>query len=87
MIENIQLRVSFFDSALDIQSSPIIFSQEVLVPANLNSKVQAQWRDNKLPCLYSANNTPQLAKESRLIMFIWACGPAENFPNEEMLIG
>jgi hypothetical protein len=34
MTVNLQLRVSFFDSSLDTQASPIIFSQEVCVPGN-----------------------------------------------------
>jgi len=87
MTVNLQLRVSFFDSSLDTQASPIIFSQEVSVPGNSQNKVSVCIPSASLPCLYSAHNTFELAKQSRLLMFIWACGPEENFPKEEMLLG
>ena len=87
MVSDIWLRVSFYDMNLDTQTSPIIYSQIIMVPANTKSKVQALWTNEKLPCLYSSCNTLELVKQSRLLMLIWACGPAQNFPDEEMLIG
>ena len=86
MTKPIQLRVSFFDCALDTASSPIIFSQEEVVTIN-SSEVQATWDGASLPCLHTALNTYELARESRLMMFIWASGPAEHFPHDEMLLG
>ena len=86
MTKPIQLRVSFFDCALDTASSPIIFSQEKLVKINA-SEISVTWEKQSLPSLHSALNTVELAKRSRLMMFIWACGPTEHFPNDEMLLG
>ena len=83
----LQLRVSFYNSALDTSTSPIVFSQEQLAPANANEIQVDPWTSERLPCLYTAFNTFSLASQSRLMMFIWACGPAEHFPNEEMLLG
>ena len=87
MKQDIQLRVSFFDAALDTHSSPITYSQEICVNATSPQSETILIPTNKLPCLYTANNTSALVKQSRLIMLIWACGPDENFPREEMLLG
>ena len=40
-----------------------------------------------MPSLHSALNTVKLARASRLLMFLWACGPSEHFPHSEMLLG
>ena len=91
MVKPIQLRVSFFDCALDTTSSPIVFSQEKLAPIhnayNMVTEISATWDKASLPCLHTALNTPKLASQSRLLMFIWACGPTLNFPEHEMLLG
>ena len=86
MTKPLQMRVSFFDSAIDTVLSPFNFSQEIQVAAN-QKDLQAVWSENQLPTLYTANNTEELIKSSRLLMFIWATGPMENFPDKEMLLG
>ena len=86
MTQPLSLRVSFFDASLDTVSSPINYSQEIQVPAN-QKDLQAAWPEHTLPTLYTANNTIDLAKSSRLLMLIWATGPVENFPDKEMLLG
>lgn len=87
VLDPLQLRVSFFDSALDLVSSPIIFSQEKLVKIGMANEIGVTWDQASLPCLHSAHNTPELASSSRLMIFIWACGPAQHFPEHEMLLG
>ena len=86
MIKPLQIRVSFFDASLDMIQSPIIFSEEKLVKIS-GEEVSVTWNKESLPTLHSALNTVNLAKTSRLLMFIWACGPVENFPSSEMLLG
>ena len=86
MIKPLQIRVSFFDVSLDLTQSPIIFSEEKLIKIS-GEEVSVTWNKESLPTLHSALNTVNLAKTSRLLMFIWACGPIENFPSSEMLLG
>ena len=86
MIKPLQIRVSFFDVSLDLTQSPIIFSEEKLIKIT-GEEVSVTWNKESLPTLHSALNTVNLAKTSRLLMFIWACGPIENFPSSEMLLG
>ena len=86
MIKPLQMRVSFFDVSLDMAQSPIIFSEEKLVKIS-GDEVSVTWNKESLPTLHSALNTVDLAKASRLLMFIWACGPSEHFPASEMLLG
>ena len=87
----LQLRVSFFDFAIDTTACPITFSQEKLIYPqmlfNNNLQVTNEWDHKTLPCFYSALNQIELASKGRLVMLIWACGPIEHFPNEEMLLG
>ena len=54
---------------------------------NNSLKVTTSWQDSTLPCFYSALNSIDLASKGRLIMLVWACGPIEHFPNDEMLLG
>ena len=86
MIKPLQIRVSFFDVSLDLTQSPIIFSEEKLIKIS-GEEVSVTWNKESLPTLHSALNTVNLAKTSRLLMFIWACGPIEHFPSSEMLLG
>lgn len=86
MVKPLQMRVSFYDASLDMVQSPIIFSEEKLVNIS-GEEISVTWNKESLPCLHSALNTVSLARSSRLLMFIWACGPAQHFPSSEMLLG
>ena len=86
MDKPLQLRVSFHDGSLDMGESPITFSEEKLVSIP-GGEVSVTWDKESLPSLHSALNTVNLARSSRLLMFIWACGPIEHFPSSEMLLG
>ena len=86
MSKPLQVRVSFFDVSLDLVQSPIIFSEEKLVEIS-GEELSVTWNKESLPSLHSALNAVSLARSSRLLMFIWACGPMENFPTSEMLLG
>ena len=86
MVKPLQIRVSFYDVSLDLEESPIIFSEEKVVKTG-GQEISVTWNKESLPKLHSALNTLNLAKSSRLLMFIWACGPIEHFPSQEMLLG
>ena len=80
MVKPLQIRVSFYDVSLDLEESPIIFSEEKVVKT-AGQEISVTWNKEELPKLHSALNTLNLTKSSRLLMFIWACGPIEHFPS------
>ena len=49
--------------------------------------MEALWPEETLPVIYTADNSLKLALQSRILMLVWACGPTENFPHDEMLLG
>lgn len=72
------LRVSFFDSSLDTEMCPIVYSAERMVSAQVMNDTEQEaasreipWSEHELPNLVTAYNSVNLAKQCSLLMLVW----------------
>ncbi len=87
--DNLILRLSFYESSLDTETCPVIYSAEKEITASEIVSEESHnftWVDDELPNLITAYNTVNLATQCSIIVLLWV-KIADGRINTEFLIG